>query len=424
MRIAIIGSGISGLVCGWLLSRKHEITLYEADSRLGGHTNTVDFTAFDREWSADTGFMVFNDRTYPNFIRLLDILGVASQPSDMSFSVVNQASGLEYQGSSLNGLFAQRANLLHPQFLSMLREITRFNRLVSNQVSQVTGEAHETLGQFVQREGFQKAFVRNYLLPMTAAIWSAPASSVLDFPAKFLFRFFANHGLLQLRDRPQWRTISGGARSYIEKLTAGWADRIRLQSPVRHVSNRAAGVRIEGDAFSSQDYDAAVLACHAPDSLGMLSEPTTLENEVLSAFEYQSNEAVLHTDVSLLPSSKRAWASWNYRVTDNREQPPTVTYDLSRLQKLETPSPVCLTLNPAADIDQEFVLLRLNYSHPLYTGAALEAQQRRNALHKEGRLFYCGAYWGNGFHEDGVNSALAVCKTFGLSLEDGKPRNA
>ncbi|MEQ8837228.1 MAG: FAD-dependent oxidoreductase, partial [Lacipirellulaceae bacterium] len=262
MRIAIVGSGISGLVCGWLLSRKHDVTLFESESRIGGLTNTVDFEAFGKSWSADTGFMVFNDRTYPNFIRLLELLGVPSQPSDMSFSVVNEDSGLEYQGSSLNGLFAQRRNLVRPSFLKMLREILRFNAFASN--GENASVAGETLGEFVQRHRFSDGLVQNYLLPMTAAIWSAPPSRVLDFPADFLFRFYKNHGLLQLKDRPQWRTIPGGARNYIEAITKGWQEQIRLNCPVREVRRREKLVALSGDGFETEEFDAVVLACHAP----------------------------------------------------------------------------------------------------------------------------------------------------------------
>lgn len=415
MRIAIVGSGISGLVCGWLLSRKHEVTLFEADSRLGGHTNTVDFEAFGKNWSADTGFMVFNDRTYPNFIRLLELLDVPSQPSDMSFSVVNEETGLEYQGSSLNGLFAQRRNLLRPSFLKMLCEILRFNALASGDDS--ASDPGETLGKFVERHKFSQELVQNYLLPMTAAIWSAPASRVLDFPADFLFRFYKNHGLLQLKNRPQWRTIPGGARNYIEAITKGWQDRVRLNCPVREIRRTGDTVAVAGDGFDTEEFEAVVLACHAPDSLAMLHAPSALEAEILSAFSYQENEAIMHTDLRQLSSSRRAWASWNYRVDSDDLRPPTVTYNLSRLQRLDTPQPVCVTLNPAFEISERHHLARMIYSHPLYSTAALDAQQRRDELHAEGKIFFCGAYWGNGFHEDGVNSALAVCERFGLSLK-------
>lgn len=417
MRIAIVGSGISGLVCGWLLSRKHDVTLFEADSRLGGHTNTVDFEAFGKSWSADTGFMVFNDRTYPNFIRLLELLDVPSQPSDMSFSVVNETSGLEYQGSSLNGLFAQRRNLLRPSFLKMLREILRFNAIASSGESpSVRGE---TLGAFVHHHGLSQELVDNYLLPMTAAIWSAPAARVLDFPADFLFRFYKNHGLLQLKNRPQWRTIPGGARNYIEAIVAGWQDRIRLNCPVREVRRTNESIAVSGSSFEAEAFDAVVLACHAPESLAMLQDASALETEILSTFAYQANEAILHTDLRQMPSRRRAWASWNYRVSSAEDRPPTVTYNLSRLQKLNTPQPVCVSLNPASEISEQHVLARINYAHPLYSAAALEAQQRRDELHSKGKIFFCGAYWGNGFHEDGVNSALAVCEQFDLSLESG-----
>lgn len=424
-RIAIIGAGVSGLLCARLLATQHDVTLFEADAHLGGHARTVDFEAYGQTFAADVGFMVFNERTYPNFIRLLERLGVASQPSDMSFSVRVDQCGLEYQGSSLNGLFAQRRNLARPSFWRMLSEILRFNREASQSLGEELIDAPEmTLGQFVWAGGYSREFLDHYLLPMTAAIWSAPPQAVELFPAAFLFRFFGNHGLIQLRDRPQWRTIVGGSRQYVAALSEALHEcgTIRLNAPIAAVErSRGGGVVVHAVAGNAEAYDVAIIATHAPQALALLANPTPTERHVLGAFATQRNVAILHTDQAQLPRSQRAWASWNYRVHGDATRPATVTYDLNRLQRLGAPGPVCLTLNPDSPIASKAVIARLEFAHPLYSSAAVAAQRQWPLVHQQEAIAFCGAYWGNGFHEDGVNSALAVCRRFDVGLDDLTP---
>jgi len=424
-RIAIVGAGVSGLVCARLLATRHDVTLFEADAHLGGHARTVEFEAYGQPHVADVGFMVFNERTYPNFIRLLKLLGVASQPSDMSFSVRVDECDLEYQGSSLNGLFAQRRNLARPSFLRMLRDVVRFNREASQSLAGDLMDAPDlTLGEFAWARGYGREFLDHYLLPMTAAIWSAPPQAVEQFPAAFLLRFFQNHGLIQLRDRPQWRTITGGSRRYVAALTESLRARhaIRLNCTVAAVRRlKSEGVIVYDAAGHAEMFDAVVLAAHAPQSLRMLTDPTPTERRILGAFATQQNVAVLHTDQSQLPRRRRAWASWNYRVGGDATRPATVTYDLNRLQSLGAPGPICLTLNPDAPIAAKSVITTFEFAHPLYSTSAIAAQRQWSELHEQDAIAFCGAYWGNGFHEDGVNSALAVCRRFGVGLDDLVP---
>lgn len=428
-RIAIVGSGISGSLCARLLATEHEVTLLEAANHLGGHTHTVEVEAFDGRWSVDTGFMVFNDRTYPNFIRMLQLLGVDSQASDMSFSVHCERTGLEYQGSSLNGLFAQRANLFRPSFWRMLAGILKFNQHARRLVDQ--SDEGLTLGEWLERcrddstksEFVPRSVIDEYLLPMTAAIWSAPPQAMAEFPIKFLAHFLQNHGLLQVFDRPQWRTIPGGARHYLHALLHPLGGAVRISSPVESVQRAANGVQLsirngESNEIDTEEFDAVVLACHAPQSLGILAEPTEIEQEVLGTFRYQANTAYLHLDQSQLPTRRQAWASWNYRLATEANLPASVTYDLSRLQRVPTPSPLLQTLNPTEEIAPEKVLQTLEFEHPLFDIETFAAQQRHDELHEDGKIFYCGAYWGYGFHEDGVVSALNVCQRFGIKLED------
>ncbi len=415
MRIAVIGAGVSGNVVARLLADEHEVWLFEAGDYAGGHTNTVSFDAWGQSWHVDTGFMVFNDRTYPNFVRLLHGLGVAAQDSDMSFSVSCERTGLEYQGSSLNGLFAQRRNLVRPSFYGMLRDIMRFNReapkLLDADVDSLT------LGQYLDRSGLGREFVDHYLIPMTAAIWSAQPRAVLDFPAHFLIGFFRNHGLLQVWDRPQWKTIPGGAQRYVAALLAPLADRVRLNCPVSRVVRHVDYVEVTTRGGSPERFDAVVCAAHADQTLEMLADADEMERQVLTAFPYQRNDAVLHTDVSILPRRRRAWASWNYHLSPEPHSPATVTYDLSRLQRVNSPEPILLTLNDGGRTDPAKVIQRIRYHHPAYGPDSIAAQKRHVDLNGRRRTWFCGAYWGYGFHEDGVRSALAVARCFGKGLE-------
>jgi len=413
LRIAVAGSGISGNLVARLLSSRHYVTLFEANNYAGGHTNTVDIELAGERYAVDTGFMVFNQKTYPNFCQMLNLLGVTAQNSDMSFSVRCAANNLEYAGSSLNGLFAQRRNLWNYRFYSMLSEILRFNRQ-SPEVLE-TGDAL-TLGEYLDRHQFSKEFRDHYLLPMTGAIWSCQPDKVLEFPARFLVAFFQNHGLLQVFNKPVWQTIAGGARKYVQKLIAPLGDQVRLNSPVRSVVRAADQVLVQTERHGPERFDCIVFATHADQTLEMLRDADPLEQGVLSAFAYQESEAVLHTDTNLLPKSQRAWASWNYHIRAGGECGATVTYDLSRLQQHDSPVPILLTLNSTDMIDPAKVIAGIVYQHPACSHASLRAQEKHQDLNGHRNSYYCGAYWGYGFHEDGVKSALTVAEHFGIGL--------
>lgn len=415
MRIAIIGTGISGNLVARLSADEHQVTVFEANDYVGGHSNTVDVELAGERYSVDTGFMVFNERTYPNFCRMLENLNVPAQDSDMSFSVRCDRTGLEYQGSSLNGLFAQRSNVVRPSFYGMIRDILRFNRHALDVLDD--DNEQRTLGEYLDDNRYSRTFIDNYLVPMGAAIWSARPRQFLDFPVQFLIGFFRNHGLLQLRDRPQWRTVSGGSREYVEALIAPFRDRVRLNCPVAAVWRHEDHVVVQPESGSAEIYDEVIFATHADQTLGMLQDADDLERQILSAFPYQSNEAILHTDTSLLPRRRRAWASWNYHIAREVESPVAVTYDLSRLQSVPSPEPILLTLNYSERIDAAKILRRFDYSHPAYGLDSIHAQRRRSEINGRHRTYFCGAYWGYGFHEDGVNSALAVARHFGKTID-------
>ena len=417
MRIAVIGTGISGSLAARLLSTRHEVTLWEASHYPGGHAQTVDVSIAGRHFQVDTGFMVFNRRTYPNFCRLLELLEIASQPSDMSFSVRCSQTGLEYQGSSLNGLFAQRLNAVRPSFWRMLRDICRFNSL--GRAAAARGELSNgrSVGDFLAQYQFGPRFVHQYLVPMAAAIWSAKPSAILEFPAQFMIGFFANHGLMQLHGRPAWRTIVGGSRKYVAALLEPVRDHLRLNCPVASVARTETHVMLTPVDGPAERFDRVVFASHADQTLRMLADATKLEQQILRAFPYQRNEAVLHTDTRLLPKLRRAWASWNYHIPRDETQAASVTYDLSRLQAQDSASPLLLTLNETSSIDPAKILRTFTYHHPAYAANSLVAQRRFSEISGHRRTHFCGAYWGYGFHEDGVNSALAVTRQFGIELE-------
>ncbi|MGD9633155.1 MAG: NAD(P)/FAD-dependent oxidoreductase [Pirellulales bacterium] len=408
MRIAIIGSGISGLTAAYLLADRHEVTLFEADSRLGGHTNTVDVEVGGRHYALDTGFIVYNERTYPNFSRLLDRLGVATQASDMSFSVRSDRTGWEYCGGSLNGLFAQRRNAVRPAFYRMLLDILRFNRCAPRLLG--GNDEGLTLGEYAARQRFSREFWDNYLIPMGAAIWSAPPGRMLEFPARHFVRFCANHGLISLTNRPQWRTVAGGAARYIEAMRRSRSFEVRLSSPVEQLLRRPGGVELSVAGAAPERFDHVVVAAHANQALAMLADPSPAEWEVLGAFEYQPNEAILHTDTSLLPRRRRAWASWNYRVPAASRSVVAVTYWLNRLQNLDASQQFCVTLNDDGAVNPARVLKRIAYEHPLVTARSVAAQARHAEISGRRDTHYCGAYWGYGFHEDGVTSAIRVVR--------------
>ena len=416
MRVAIVGTGISGMVAAYLLSREHEVVVYEANDYIGGHTHTVEVESAGRRYAVDTGFIVYNERTYPGFCRLLDQLGVASQPTEMSFSVRCAATGLEYNGHNLNTLFAQRRNLLRPRFYRMLADILRFNREAAARLQRA--DLPPTLGELLAEGRYGRTFAEHYLVPMGAAIWSSSPSAMAKFPAELFVRFLHNHGLLQVRDRPQWRVIRGGSARYVEQLTAPYRDLIRLRCPVTSVQRGPDGVRVKAQGCEPEHFDRLVLACHSNQALAILgAEATISEREVLCAFRYQPNEAVLHTDTSLLPRRRRAWASWNYHLTGDHARPATLTYNMNILQGLDAEETFCVTLNESERIDPARVLRRIAYSHPVYTPAAAAAQKLHDQLNGTCRTYYCGAYWRFGFHEDGLQSALAVCRHFNQDLE-------
>jgi predicted NAD/FAD-binding protein len=415
MKVAIIGSGIAGLTTAYLLARKHDITVFEAADWVGGHTHTVDVAVADRPYSIDTGFIVFNDWTYPNFIRLLNQLKVDFKATEMSFSVSDPATGTEYNGNNLNSLFAQRSNLLSPRFWGMLRDIMRFNREAIDDLQNRRIADDTTLGQYLESGGYGRRFIEHYIVPMGAAIWSMSLADMLGFPLQFFVRFFKNHGLLSVNHRPQWQVISGGSSRYIEPLTRSFAQHIRLNCPVQRVERDAAGVLIHS-AHGSERFDKVVFACHSDQALAMLAEPSTTEREILGALPYADNDVVLHTDTRLLPKRPLAWASWNYRLGGNGQQLAAVTYDMNILQGIASDTTFCVSLNQTAAIDPQKILARYRYAHPQYSLAAVAAQARWEELHGEQHSYFCGAYWANGFHEDGVVSALRVASAFGEHL--------
>ena len=409
MRIAIVGTGIAGNVAAYKLRKEHDITVYEASSYVGGHTNTVDVAEHDRTIAIDTGFIVFNDRTYPNFIGLLDEIGQESQASVMSFSVSSGDGGLEYNGAGLNALFAQRRNILRLPFFRMIRDILRFNR--EAMAAAPLEDDGQTVGEYLLRHGYGREFMNDYLVPMAAAIWSSEPVAIKDMPLQFLVRFFDHHGLLQLKDRPVWRVIKGGSREYVKKLVAGHRDRIRLDSPVRRIIRHSTGVEIVTDRHGTEWYDAVFLACHSDQALTMLDKPTPVEREVLGAIHYQDNEAVLHTDESVLPKRRRAWAAWNYHIPKDPHRHVAVTYNMNMLQGLDCDEQYCVTLNNDRQIDPAKMIKRIQYQHPVFSRDAVVAQRRQEELNSE-RTYFCGAYWRNGFHEDGVVSALHAVAHF------------
>jgi len=418
MKIAIVGTGIAGNVAAWHLGKAHDITVFEAGRHIGGHTNTIDVETATGSIPIDTGFIVFNDRTYPNFVSLLEQLGVMAQDSDMSFSVRKDQPALEYNGSDLNGLFAQRRNVLRPSFLRMIRDILRFNRDAPLLLRD--GDAGTTLDSYLRANGYSAEFVEHYLVPMGAAIWSAEPDRLAQMPAGFFIRFFHNHGLLSLDDRPVWRVIQGGSREYVRKLVAGHIDRIRLNCPVESVTRLPDKVLVRARGCPTESFDAVFLACHSDQALRLLTDPSRTEREVLGAIRYQRNEAILHTDASLMPRRRRAWASWNYRLPETERGPVTLTYHMNRLQRLDGATQYFVTLNSRGRIRDDAILREVTYHHPVFTAAAVRAQARKNELDGHNRTYYCGAYWRYGFHEDGVVSALSALQRFESEQADAE----
>jgi predicted NAD/FAD-binding protein len=416
VKIAIVGSGIAGNVIAHRLHREHDITVYEAAGHIGGHTHTHDVEQAGRRYAVDTGFIVFNDRTYPHFVALLGELGVATQESSMSFSVRDESSGLEYSGTSVNTLFAQRRNLLRPAFLRMIGDILRFNREAPALLAEPGDEL--PLAELLARGRYGRAFIEHYIVPMGAAIWSTNPEAMFAFPARFFVRFLHNHGMLTVNERPVWRTVLGGSARYVEKLVASFRDRIRLRTPMEWIRRLPQSVVVKARGHAAERYDAVFVACHSDQALGLLADPSPAEREVLGAIPYQRNEAVLHTDTRLLPKRRLAWAAWNYHQLSARRGPVALTYNMNILQRLDAPTPFLVTLNRGDAIDPARVIKRITYHHPLYTPEAIAAQSRQQEVNRH-RTFYCGAYWRNGFHEDGVASALAALGHFRDALPGG-----
>lgn len=412
MRIAIVGTGISGLVSAYLLRRGHEITVFEANDYVGGHTITTKVASRTGSLAVDAGFIVYNQANYPNFVKLLDRLRVETQPTSMSFSVRCDRTGLEYAGTNLGTLFAQRTNLLRPRFYRFARDIFRFNRAARNALG---NGLRGTLGDFLAQHDLSPALAEHYVIPLTAAIWSTEPKRALDTPARFILRFLDNHNLLGTTGHDTWRVIRGGSRRYVETLTAPFSDRIRLRAPVRRLERSPDGVRVSTDA-GTEIFDEVVVATHSDQALGMLAAPSPAEEDILGAIGYQDNRAILHTDESVLPRKRHAWASWNYRAPREEGRPVAVTYNMTKLQTLSTDTAYCVSLNMKDDIDDSSRIAGFDFEHPLFTEAAVSAQARHAEISGADRIHYCGAYWRHGFHEDGVVSALAVCKRFGVGL--------
>lgn len=408
MRIAIVGAGIAGLLTAYRLDRHHDISLFEAESWIGGHTHTIDVQDPTGSLAIDTGFIVFNDWTYPNFIALLEELGVAALPTSMSFSVHCEASGLEYNGTNLDSLFTQRRNLFSPRFLNMVREILRFNREAPRLLQ--APDDHISLGAYLDAHRYGQAFRHDYLIPMGAAIWSAPPAQTAAMPARYFIEFFANHGMLSVDRRPQWRVVQGGSRAYVEVLTQRLSGRVHAATPILSVTRVDDGVRLGfQDGRPPEHFDAVVMACHSDQALRLLTDPSESERSILGAIGYQENDVVLHTDTRLLPKRKRAWAAWNYRrLGRTADAPVSVTYSMNILQRLSTATQYCVTLNESEHIDPTKIIGRWRYSHPRYTPDAVAAQSHIDVINGQRNTWFCGAYWGWGFHEDGVVSALRV----------------
>lgn len=412
MKIAVVGSGIAGLGAAWLLSRKHDVVLFEKESRLGGHTHTHHVVQAGQHYSVDTGFIVHNPTNYPLLTRMFDELGVKSQPTTMGFSVQDGRSGLEYNATTLNAMFCQRSNLLSPRFIRMVSEIPRFYRECPA-VLRDPGDG-PSLGEYLRENRYSTLFIQDHLIPMASALWSSPSTTILEFPVKYLVRFMANHNMLQIADRPQWRVVQGGSSSYIAALEANWNVSVRLSSPARALRRSGDSVTV-ASVDGEEQFDQVVLACHGDQSLALLTDPTADERSILGSIRYQENDTILHNDAAILPRRRAAWAAWNAYIPAGPGADCTVSYCMNLLQSLRSQEPFVVSLNRSADIDPGKILARMKYRHPVYTHESVAAQARRAQINGVGRTWYAGAYWGFGFHEDGLRSGVEVARALGVS---------
>jgi len=414
MRIAVIGTGISGMTSAYLLSEDHEVVVYEANDYIGGHTNTVDVSLNGQQYAVDTGFIVFNEKTYPNFVKLMKRLGVGWQNSTMSFSVQCEKTGLEFSPSTFNSLFIQRRNLLRPSFYRMLWDVMRFKR--DSEALLQSDDYGLTLAAFLTGKGYSRAFVQHFIIPMGEAVWSADPVKFNEFPALYFAQFFKNHGFLNVKDQPQWLTIKGRSRQYIKPITQPYSDQIRLNCPIASVRRQPDHVEIQPRNEPAEKFDQVVIATHSDQALTLLDDPTDTEKNILGVIPYQENLAVLHHDESLLPSKRAAWASWNYHIPQEDLGRVAVTYDMNILQSIGAPRELCVSLNLAKAIDPAKIFREMIYHHPAYNPQSLAARHSHREINGVNRTYYAGAYWGYGFHEDGVVSALEVCRHFGQTL--------
>ena len=411
MKIAVIGSGIAGMGCAYLLSRQHEVVLFEKENRLGGHTHTHSVRQGNRDYQIDTGFIVFNPENYPLLSKLFSELNVGSQKTEMGFSVQNAASGLEYNATNLNAMFCQRRNLLSPKFIRMTRDILRFYRECPSLLG-LRGDG-PTLGEYLNENSYSPLFIEDHIVPMACALWSSPSETILQFPAKYLVQFMHNHHMLQVNERPEWRVVKGGSSSYIGELEKNWSVHVRLNAGVQSVARRANQLSIK-TAHGEEIFDQVVFACHSDQALAMLSDSTPHEREILGNLPYQENETVLHTDASILPKNKKAWAAWNAYIPANKSDACTVSYCMNILQSVQSPEPFVVTLNRTADIAADKIIAKMRYQHPMYTHASVQAKARRHEINGKNNTWFAGAYWGFGFHEDGLRSGVDVARALGI----------
>ncbi|MEO8780017.1 MAG: FAD-dependent oxidoreductase [Rhodanobacter sp.] len=416
MRIAVVGSGIAGLASAWLLSRRHEVTLFEANGYFGGHTHTHEVEQAGRCYRIDSGFIVHNPAHYPLLTAMFDQLGVASQPTTMSFSVHSEATGLEYNAATLDTLFCQRGNLLSPRFLGMVRDLNRFYREAPALLRR--RDDMTSLGDYLLQHGYGAAFRDEHLIPMASALWSSPPTRILAFPVRYLVQFMANHQMLQISNRPSWRTLRGGSSTYVAALRARWDVRERLNCPVYSILRRDDDVELDS-AAGVEHFDQLVLACHSDQALALLADASEREHSILGAMPYQANDTVLHTDASVLPRRRKAWAAWNAWLPRDPDAACTVSYWMNLLQGIDAPEPFVVTLNRSEAIDPAKVLARMRYHHPVYTQGSVHAQTRKAEIQGARHTWFAGAYWGWGFHEDGMRSAVDVAAALGVHWPRG-----